>query len=472
MNNPVKNPLAFILCFLLLSCSHSVAAVPGNISQLLDMVREGRIDEAKQHKQRETRFLSDKRNQQKNLKKTTDIRVDIEKQSARLEKHYEKNVKKIQKLQLQLDDHLGTLKELFSHLQTTAGSTAALFDNSIISAQFPGRSETLNQLTAKIANRSTLPTINDMEDLWYELQLEMAESGKITHFKTNVVNTKGEEQLQDIVRIGTFNLISNGQYLEYIPETHKIITYNRQPPNHFEVSATRFQSSHGNGELSSIGIDPTRGSILSALVHSPYISERIEQGGLVGYAILFLGAIGLLLGIERLVYLGLSSRRIKKQQKNPVANLNNPLGRIFNIYQQNKQIDIDTLELKLAKAILNEKAPLERCLSFMKIISVVAPLLGLLGTVTGMINTFQAITLFGTGDPKLMAGGISQALVTTVMGLCVAIPVVLLHTIVNSRSKQILGVLEEQSIGMIAEQAESSIQSKPMPHHKNGMSLT
>ncbi len=97
-----------------------------------------------------------------------------------------------------------------------------------------------------------------------------------------------------------------------------------------------------------------------------------------------------------------------------------------------------------------------RNITLIQVISVVAPLLGLLGTVIGMILTFQAITLFGTGDPKTMAGGISTALMTTVLGLCVAIPMVLLHSIVNARSKGVLLVLNEQSAGILAEQAEKS----------------
>ena len=122
--------------------------------------------------------------------------------------------------------------------------------------------------------------------------------------------------------------------------------------------------------------------------------------------------------------------------------------------------NVETLELKLAEAIFREMPKLTRSLLFIKIISVVAPLMGLLGTVTGMIQTFQAITLYGTGDPKLMAGGISQALVTTVLGLTVAIPMVLLHTLVSGRSKRIVQVLQEQSAGIIAEHSERQHSSK------------
>ena len=126
------------------------------------------------------------------------------------------------------------------------------------------------------------------------------------------------------------------------------------------------------------------------------------------------------------------------------------------VYAKNKGVDAETLQLKLDEAILKEQPLINARIAFIKIISMVAPLLGLLGTVIGMIVTFQAITLFGTGDPKTMAGGISQALITTVLGLTVAIPTVLLHSIVDSRAKGILHVLTEQSAGMVAQHAESS----------------
>jgi biopolymer transport protein ExbB len=117
-------------------------------------------------------------------------------------------------------------------------------------------------------------------------------------------------------------------------------------------------------------------------------------------------------------------------------------------------VDVETLELKLDEAILKNTPALERFLTMIKVLAVVAPLLGLLGTVTGMINTFQAITLFGTGDPKLMANGISQALVTTMEGLWVAIPLTFLHALVASRSRSIINTLEEQAAGIVAVHAE------------------
>lgn len=432
--------------------SQSSWAIAGSVEDLLQMVQEGRVVEAKEHRKREARFLNNKSQQKRLYKQSIKQRNALEKDSIKLEKTYDKNADTVTVLQGRLDDRLGTLKDLFSHLQTTAGSAAVQIDNSIVSAEYPDRSLFLTQLSQKVANSSTLPSIREMEQLWYELQREIIETGKVTRFTTNVIDTDGIESEQEVIRVGGFNLVSYGNYLQYIPETKKIVEYNKQPPSHFGLSALNMRTSEN--DLSSFGVDPTRGAILEALVQTPELSDRIEQGGIVGYIILGLGVLGLFIIIERFGYLTLISRRIAAQVDNLVVDVKNPLGRIFKVYQDNKSLDIDTLELKLGEAILKERAPLERFLTFLKIISVVAPLLGLLGTVTGMINTFQAITLFGTGDPKLMAGGISQALVTTVMGLSIAIPIVLLHTIVSSRSKRLLMILEEQSAGMIAAQAE------------------
>jgi len=454
----LKNPVIRLFLTILVSSlftglfSQNSWAIAGSVDDLLQMVKEGRVVEAKEHRKREARFLNNKNQQKRLYKKSIRERKDLEKISIKLERTYDKNAESVTVLQTRLDDRLGTLKDLFSHLQTSAGSAAAQIDNSIISAEFPGRSLFLTDLSKKIANSSTLPSIKEMERLWYELQREIIETGKVSRFTTSVIDTDGIASEQEVIRVGAFNLVSYGKYSQYIPETQKIVEYNKQPSSHFGLSALSLRSSED--DLSSFGVDPTRGAILDAMVQTPELSDRIEQGGIVGYFILGLGALGFLIIIERFGYLTIISRRVTSQIDNLTPDIKNPLGRIFKVYQDNASVDTGTLELKLGEAILKERAPLERFLTFLKIISVVSPLLGLLGTVTGMINTFQAITLFGTGDPKLMAGGISQALVTTVMGLSVAIPIVLFHTIVSSRSKRLLMILEEQSAGMIAEQAE------------------
>ena len=159
-----------------------------------------------------------------------------------------------------------------------------------------------------------------------------------------------------------------------------------------------------------------------------------------------------LLAIWRMVYLTRVGRGVSAQMHDLSApRADNPLGRIIGVLGPKPQLaDLETLELKLDEAILQETPPLETGQGLLKLLCAVAPLLGLLGTVTGMIVTFQAITQGGGGDSRLMADGISQALVTTVQGLVVAIPLLFLHTLLASRSKGLIQLLEQQSAGLIA----------------------
>ena len=253
--------------------------------------------------------------------------------------------------------------------------------------------------------------------------------------------------------IGTFNLISDGKYLEWRPKFQMISELVRQPADRFLEDAAALQTAEAG--FSGFGIDPSRGAILGLLIQAPSIMERIDQGGVIGYIIFYgLGSVSLILVLISGATLLVTRGKVKAQMRSDVVNTNNPLGRVLSVYDSNKSVDVETLELKLDEAILKETPALERFLTMIKIIAAVAPLMGLLGTVTGMINTFQSMTLFGTGDPKLMAGGISQALVTTVLGIVVALPTLFLHSVVAGWSKGIIHTLEEQSAGIIAVHAE------------------
>jgi biopolymer transport protein ExbB len=162
----------------------------------------------------------------------------------------------------------------------------------------------------------------------------------------------------------------------------------------------------------------------------------------------------LFIGLLRLISLVITNAKVKRQTASSQPSSKNPLGRIMSVYAAHSNVDPETVEKKIDEAIIRETSRLESLLWLVKVVSVAAPLLGLLGTVTGMIQTFQAITLFGTGDPKLMAGGISEALVTTMIGLFVAIPLVMLYAALTSTVRRITDVLDEQSVGMVALAAE------------------
>jgi biopolymer transport protein ExbB len=430
----------------------SIAAEPMNLDALLKTLEQGKSAQSEQNKQREQEFAARQNEQVQMLKNTQAKRNQMLSESERLETQFEENEIKLANLTDTLSKRMGSLKELFGVLQQVAGDSSNKFATSVVSAQLPGRSTFMDELAQKMGSTSKLASIEDIEKVWFELQREMTEQGKVSRFSTDVIVDGGNKVQKEVVRVGAFNLISDGQYLEYTPATNTISQLTRQPSSRFTATAADLQQA--NTGVVPFALDPTGGSILGLLVQAPDTSEQVHQGGAVGYVILGVGLLALLIALERFVSLLLMGGKIRRQLKDDTARDDNPLGRVMKVKDQYPNVAYDTLELKLSEAILREMPKITRNLTLIKIISVVAPLLGLLGTVTGMINTFQAITLFGTGDPKLMAGGISQALVTTVLGLVVAIPTVFLYTLLNTRSKGLLLILQEQSAGIIAERSE------------------
>jgi biopolymer transport protein ExbB len=430
-----------------------------SLDELLGFVKQGQTTEGKENRAREQRFVNAKADQQRMLDEAKAERLRQEQISARLEKAFENNELLIADKQKQLKERLGTLAELFGHLTSASGDAATNFKSSLSSAQYPGREVFLEELIAKMSGSDQLPSIEEIEKVWYELAREAAESGRIVSFQTEVSRPNGDKVQQKVVRVGTWNIVSEeGKYMQFVPENGSLEELSRQPGGPTQGwAATLVASTSG---MHKFGVDPTGptgGSYLAALINTPTLEERWHQGREIGYAITAVGVVAFMIAIWRLIVLSLMSSNVSKQLKSTTANTNNPLGRVLKVHEDNPGMDTETLELKLEEAILKETPSIENSLTLLKIISAVAPLMGLLGTVTGMIVTFQAITIFGAGDPKAMAGGISGALVTTVLGLLVAIPTVLLHTIVNGRAQRIIHILNEQSTGMIAQHTEASL---------------
>jgi biopolymer transport protein ExbB len=425
-----------------------------DLDALLRLVEKGKADEQAEAREREARFQAAREDQRNLLAQAKRDRAAEENRSESQEKTYDENELLIADVSEQLNRRLGSLRELFGVLQQVSSDTQGLLETSVTAAQIPDRGEVLSALTEKAGSEATLPSIEEIEKLWFLMQQEMTETGKVVRFPATVITADGREEQEDVVRVGAFNIVAPGKYLTYIPETGNLSELGRQPQSRFTASTSRLFES-GAEATAAFGVDPTRGQILATYLERPSLRERIDQGGIVGYVIIALGILGLLIALERLFTLGKASGAVNAQLKQlDQPRDDNALGRILQVADQFPDADVETLELRLGEAVFRETPRLTRSLLFIKIISVVAPLLGLLGTVTGMIVTFQAITLFGTGDPKLMAGGISQALVTTVLGLTVAIPMVLLHTLVSGRSKHILTVLQEQSAGLVAARSE------------------
>jgi len=428
------------------------AAQPVNLDELLEQVRQGRIKDADENQKRIEEFQRDRTRQQQLLRNMEAEKTRQENLSAQLEDTFEINDAAIIDLERALQERLGELKELFGVLQQAAGDARGNFDTSVTQIQFPGRGEWLTEFAQKMGSTTRMPTLEEIERIWFELQREMTESAKVARINTTVVTATGEEEQREVVRVGLFNVVSDGKYLEYVPETGRLVELQRQPQGRYTGRAEDLQVAASG--MNAFAVDPTRGQLLALLVQSPSLMERIQQGQIVGYTIIVLGLIGLLVALWRLISLSTTAAKVSGQAKNLDKAGDNPLGRVIKVAHDNPDADVEALELKLGEAILKETPKFTSMLPFLKIISVVAPLLGLLGTVTGMIITFQAITLYGAGDPKLMAGGISTALVTTVLGLVVAIPMVFLHTLVQSRAKRLTQILQEEAAGMLSERAE------------------
>ncbi len=422
-----------------------------SMAELLQLIEQGQARDSREARQREAAFAQNRNQQQSLLNQARAERTRQENTSAQLEQRFEENQQRIITARQALDERLGALKELFGVLQTVSGDTQGRFAASLTNIEFPDRAGFLVELGSKMAGASSLASIEDIEQLWAMLQKEVVETGKVTRFNHMVTRADGTQEEMEVVRVGAFNLASEAGYLEY-NDDGTISELLRQPEGRYTgTTADLMDASEG---AVAFGVDVTRGGILGLLVESPTIGDRIEQGGIVGYCIIALGIIGLIIAFLRWVALSNDSRKVNAQLKRDTASTDNPLGRVLAAYESNQGADTETMELKLSEAALKEMPSLTKGLLFIKVTSAVAPLMGLLGTVTGMIKTFQVITLYGAGDPKMMAGGISQALMTTVLGLCVAIPMVLLHTVVSGQSRKIINILQSQSAGLVAQHSE------------------
>ncbi|MAV76629.1 MAG: energy transducer TonB [Actinobacteria bacterium TMED172] len=447
-------PIAAVIAVSFNATSSLAQESAKSLDELLEFVKQGQVNEAKENKVREARFLAEKTSQAKALSAAKKTRTEEERRSTRLEKIFDENKEKITIKRAALNEAKGSLNELFGHINSTAGDMRENFNLSLVSSEYPNRGEFLTDLIEKLKG-DALPTISEIERLWFEIQREMIESGRIVQYTTTVATPAGDDIEAEVTRVGSFNIVTNdGQYLKYSDDSLSILP--RQPSSAFVDWASDL--ANADEGYTRFGIDPTGptgGSLLAAFIDTPTLSERWHQGKQVGYVITTVGIFAMLLAAWRFVVLTKVGRQVNTQLKSSTPSTENPLGRVLAVADDNVSTDTETLELKLNEAVLKEIPALENSLTLLKIIAAVAPLLGLLGTVTGMIITFQAITIFGAGDPKTMASGISSALITTVLGLIVAIPTLLAHTVVNGRAKRVIHVLEEQAAGIIARNAEA-----------------
>jgi biopolymer transport protein ExbB len=434
---------SLVLVFLGCLLQVDAYASPEELDALVESVRREALQEASHDKERIERFLSEQKSQKKLL---SDARARLAEENARADRlrtAYESNEETLTKYERGLEILAGDLNDLFAIVRQTALNAGSVFETSLVAAEQQERSSFLKDL----GKGERPPSIDDIKQLWTLVLSEIAESGKVVRFTATVIKPHGDEAVQQVTRTGVFNSVSDGAFLRYLPESGKLVELSRQPAARFQRMARSLENAEAG--MHAMALDPSKGAILSLMVQSPDLTERLQQGGGIGYLILVIGAAGLLIVIHRAFSLLSARRGFEAQANSSESDTANPLGRLQTIASEMTASNIDTIALRLDEQLGEESARLNRGLATVAVLAAVSPLLGLLGTVTGMIETFQSITLFGTGDPKLMSGGISQALVTTQMGLAVAIPLVLFHSLLVGRANRLIETLGKFSSDIV-----------------------
>jgi len=432
----------FSLLCLLLPTTAALAS-PEELDALVESVRQEALQEASHDQERIERFLDD-RESQRNILEDARAKLAAENRRAdNLRTEYEGNEVTLTEYEAELRLRAGDLNDLFAIVRQTALNADSVLETSLVAAEQEDRSSFLKDL----GKGEIPPSIDDIKQLWTSVLTEIAESGKVVRFNATVIKPHGEEGAQQVTRAGVFNSVSDGAFLRYLPESGKLVELSRQPATRFQRLARSLEEAETG--MHAMALDPSKGAILSLMVQSPDLQERLQQGGGIGYLILVLGAIGVLIVVQRAIGLLLARRGIEAQAQSDEADAKNALGRLKRIASGITTDNIDAIALRLDEQLGEESSLLNKGLPTVAVLAAVSPLLGLLGTVTGMIETFQSITLFGTGDPKLMSGGISQALVTTQLGLAVAIPLVLFHSLLAGRANRLVEKLGKYSSDIV-----------------------
>jgi biopolymer transport protein ExbB len=437
------------------------AFAAASLDDLLESVRTVRAQEEQSYKERATAFNAAPADQQEKMLQEAQAKRDgLSQVSTTMSDQFSANELKINELKKALRDKATTLglQEIFGVSRQVAGDVAIVLRQSLISTQFPaqageqGRDEFLR---AYAASEHT-PTPAELERVWFEIQREMTASGAVAKYKTTVVQPGGEAVEAEVIRIGPFTASSDGKFLDYLPSLKSLNVFPRQPPEEFLAYVEQLQSAEG-GYVQAV-VDSARGVLLSLYVDRPSWGARVKLGEEVGYVILLIGALGLLAFFVQHAYLVGVRMGVNRQLKNlekPTAD--NALGRVLLAFKGDPNLieqDADIAELRISEAVLREVPKLDRFQAFLRLGVAAGPLLGLIGTVLGMILTFQSITESGSSDPKLMADGIGQAMIATVLGLGIAIPLLFANALLTSISKGVAQTLDEQAVGMLAESIE------------------
>ncbi|MDP9142053.1 MAG: MotA/TolQ/ExbB proton channel family protein [Pseudomonadota bacterium] len=427
----------------------ALAQQKSGMDDLLKQIRDSAQQTTRLNQEREARFLKEKNEQQALLQKAQADLAAAEAKAARVRSQFDAGQAEITAMKQTLVARIGDASAMYAGVKETASTFRVRAGDSLVTAQVPERLEFLDRL----AQATELPALNDLEQLWVTLAEEIAEGGRVARFKAEIVNDDGVRSEQDVVRVGMFTAFADDRLLTLDGITGHLTLLDRQP-GHEGLLSDFSETTQGTA---SVLVDPTRGELLRLYTLKPSLLERLNQGGLLGYVILLIGIVGAALAIYQLFFLMKTGRKVQAQLQNTRApTADNPLGRVLAVLKDETSADPEVLELHLSEAVLRETPAIERFQNLIRMIVAAGPLLGLLGTVIGMIITFQAILEAGTGDPRVMAGGISHAMVATVLGLGIAIPLLFINSLLATRSRALIQILDEQSAGLLARRLEGA----------------
>jgi biopolymer transport protein ExbB len=430
--------IRLLAALVLLGTIPCASASESQLDALLRQLKAERRSEQAHHREREARFLAEQAQRREMLEQAQAIRRQAEDEAERLRAEHRVNEEHLRSLEVELSASSGELTALFQWARQQAADTRARQTASPVPTTDSDEGLALKTL----AHGKRLPTIGQLESLWLALVGEMNRAGRTSRTQAMVIGPDGVESRRPILQVGPFVALSQGRYLRFLPEAGRYMEPARQPPLRTLLGASRFEQATDG--IQTLAVDPSRGTLLGLMGRTPTLRERIDQGGVIGYLILAAGAFGLLLVAERFAVLGWLHLRMRAQRRREQPRDDNPLGRVRRVAQAHADASLEALDIHLDEAVTREARRLTRGLTTLGVVAAMAPLLGLLGTVTGMIETFQTMTLFGSGDPKLMSSGISQALVTTQLGLAVAVPVLLLHSFLKGRANRLIAELDGQ----------------------------
>ncbi|EKF9383842.1 MotA/TolQ/ExbB proton channel family protein [Vibrio cholerae] len=432
---------------LALSLPFAFASVANASNSLVQQATQEKAQQQQHNQQREAGFVQTAQELQAAKAELLAERNRLQKEADQLSSQFSDNENTLARLEETLRLETGSLGEMFGVVRQNAKELQSELDQSVTGVEPRAHQQSIDDVVAA----KTLPSMVQLRGLWQAMSEEIRASGQVQTTEIQWLNGQGETQTVPALRLGSLGLISEQGYVKWDNARQQALSYQQLPSDFPTFSHIRTLV---DGDVATMKVDPSRGVLLEQLALTPTLSQRLQAGGVIGNVILVLLGVGLIIALYRGAILATLRQKIKAQLKNPEQPGNNPLGRILAVYNKEQQRSVEALELRLLEAVVDEQNHLETGLSMLKLLAALAPMLGLLGTVTGMIETFQVITQFGNGDPKVMAGGISMALVTTVEGLIAAIPLLLGHNILSAQAEAIRNILEKQGIGLVAQQAE------------------